>query len=246
MVAGFTTIHAISVYHHWCCEFESLSGRGVQHYVIAAEPELVLMSPICKHSKNIYNFLFWIMLQLLPWAWWTNCPGLSWWTKVDPQGDNCKHDWSGFTTIHAISVYHHWCCEFESLSGRGVQHYVIKFVSDLRQIGGFLRVLRFPPPRYNWKCYNCYHGPDGPTVLDCHDEQRWTHRVTTVNMIGPGIWLLQHHQWTVSLKQEQPCHMLLKTSYDLYKYKLELVTCLLIIKFIYTAVCTLHVLKHPK
>ena len=26
------------------------------------------------------------------------------------------------------------------------QHYVIKFVRDLRQVGGFLRVLRFPPP----------------------------------------------------------------------------------------------------
>jgi hypothetical protein len=25
-------------------------------------------------------------------------------------------------------------------------HYVIKFVSDLRQVSGFLRVLRFPPP----------------------------------------------------------------------------------------------------
>jgi hypothetical protein len=36
--------------------------------------------------------------------------------------------------------------EFESRSGRGVQHYVIKFVSDLRHVGGFLRVLRFPPP----------------------------------------------------------------------------------------------------
>ena len=29
-----------------------------------------------------------------------------------------------------------------------MQHYVIKFVSDLRQVGGYLRVLRFPP-RYN-------------------------------------------------------------------------------------------------
>ena len=29
---------------------------------------------------------------------------------------------------------------------RYVQHYVMKFVSDLRQVGGFLRVLRFPPP----------------------------------------------------------------------------------------------------
>ena len=26
-----------------------------------------------------------------------------------------------------------------------IQHYVIKFVSDLRQVGGFIRVLRFPP-----------------------------------------------------------------------------------------------------
>ena len=34
MLVGFTTTYAISVYHHWCCEFESRSGRGVQHYVI--------------------------------------------------------------------------------------------------------------------------------------------------------------------------------------------------------------------
>ena len=27
-----------------------------------------------------------------------------------------------------------------------IQHYVIKFVSDLRQVGGFLWTLRFPPP----------------------------------------------------------------------------------------------------
>jgi hypothetical protein len=31
-------------------------------------------------------------------------------------------------------------------SGRGVQHYVIKFVSNLRKVSGFLRVLQFPPP----------------------------------------------------------------------------------------------------
>ena len=61
----------------------------------------------------------------------------------------------GFTTTYAISAYHHWCCQFESRSGCGVQHYVIKFVSDLWQVCGFLRVLQFPPPtkltpRYNW------------------------------------------------------------------------------------------------
>jgi hypothetical protein len=27
-----------------------------------------------------------------------------------------------------------------------IQHYVIKFVSDFRQVSGFLWVLRFPPP----------------------------------------------------------------------------------------------------
>ena len=27
-----------------------------------------------------------------------------------------------------------------------IQHYVIKFVSDLRQVGGFLCVFRFPSP----------------------------------------------------------------------------------------------------
>jgi len=51
----------------------------------------------------------------------------------------------GFTSTYTISAYHQ-CCEFESRSGRGVQHYVIKFVSDLQQVGGFLRVFRFPPP----------------------------------------------------------------------------------------------------
>ena len=48
------------------------------------------------------------------------------------------------TTTYAICAYHNLCCEFESRSWQGVQHYVIKVVSDLRQVGDFLRVLRFP------------------------------------------------------------------------------------------------------
>jgi len=72
------------------------------------------------------------------------------------QRDRCGRDRMvvGFTTIYAISAYHHWCCEFESRSGPGLQHYVIKFVSDLRQVGCFLWVLRFPPSiklKYCWK-----------------------------------------------------------------------------------------------
>ena len=54
----------------------------------------------------------------------------------------------GFTTTYEISAYHHLYCEFESFSGKvySIQHYVIKFVSDLQQVGDFLWVLRFPPP----------------------------------------------------------------------------------------------------
>ena len=52
----------------------------------------------------------------------------------------------GFTATYAIVPYHHRCCGFDSRSGRGEQHYVIKFVSDLRQVGGFLQVFWFPPP----------------------------------------------------------------------------------------------------
>jgi hypothetical protein len=32
------------------------------------------------------------------------------------------------------------------VSSNLVQHYEEKFVSDLRQVGGFLRVVQFPPP----------------------------------------------------------------------------------------------------
>jgi hypothetical protein len=54
----------------------------------------------------------------------------------------------GFKTTHAVNIYHHQSCEFESSTGEvcSIKHYVIKFVSDLRQVGGFLRVLRFHPP----------------------------------------------------------------------------------------------------
>ena len=54
-----------------------------------------------------------------------------------------------FTTIYAYHVVY------------SIQHYVIKFVSNLRQVGGFLQVLRFLAPikltamiwlRYCWRC----------------------------------------------------------------------------------------------
>ena len=55
----------------------------------------------------------------------------------------------GFTTTCAISVYYHYNV-VSSNPGNGevypIQYYVIKFVSDLEQIGSFLGVLWFPPP----------------------------------------------------------------------------------------------------
>jgi hypothetical protein len=41
----------------------------------------------------------------------------------------------GFTTAHAISAYHHYRCELDTRFS--IKYYVIKFVSDLRQVGGF-------------------------------------------------------------------------------------------------------------
>ena len=48
------------------------------------------------------------------------------------------------TIIHTYIFLTLW----ESYSDKvySIQHKAIKFVSDSRQIGGFLRVLRFPPP----------------------------------------------------------------------------------------------------
>ena len=45
-----------------------------------------------------------------------------------------------YNLTYVINTYHYWCYQFKSWSGHGVQHYVIKFVGDLRQVGGFLRV----------------------------------------------------------------------------------------------------------
>jgi hypothetical protein len=46
----------------------------------------------------------------------------------------------GFTTIYAISTI--TANVVISNPTQAIQHYVIKFISELRQVGGFLRVLR--------------------------------------------------------------------------------------------------------
>ena len=51
----------------------------------------------------------------------------------------------GFTTTYATSAYHHkrYELDFRAREVYSIEHYVIKFVRDLRHVGGFLRVLRF-------------------------------------------------------------------------------------------------------
>ena len=69
-------------------------------------------------------------------------------TRLSRDRHGCDHMVVGYTTTYAISAYHHYSCEFKFRSGEmySLQHYVIQFVSDLWQVGGFLRVLRFLPP----------------------------------------------------------------------------------------------------
>ena len=52
----------------------------------------------------------------------------------------------GFSTACAISTYHYYSSTIVHGEMYSIQRYVSKFFSNLRQVGGFLRVIRFPPP----------------------------------------------------------------------------------------------------
>ena len=54
----------------------------------------------------------------------------------------------GFIPTYAISAYYYERFEYESRSSEvySIQRYVITFLSDLRLVDGFLRVLRFSQP----------------------------------------------------------------------------------------------------
>jgi hypothetical protein len=54
------------------------------------------------------------------------------------------HNMTTYATVPIITNV----CKFVPRLGEvySIQHYVINFISDFRQVGGFLWVLRFPPP----------------------------------------------------------------------------------------------------
>jgi hypothetical protein len=69
MIVGFATTYAISAYHHWCCEFESWSRRGVQHYVI-----IYLIIIPC--SISLIFTIIWVKQTLVHFqyiSFWVNC-----------------------------------------------------------------------------------------------------------------------------------------------------------------------------
>jgi hypothetical protein len=72
-----------------------------------------------------------------------------WWfslgTPVSSTTNNDCHDITEILLKVALNTINQTKPSLQ-LSGRGVQHYVIKFVSVLRQVVGLLWVLRFPPP----------------------------------------------------------------------------------------------------
>jgi hypothetical protein len=61
-----------------------------------------------------------------------------------------------------------------------IQHYMMNFVSDLRQVSGFLRVLRILPPinwplRYNWNINESgvkHHNPNLQKIKVMHLEDK--------------------------------------------------------------------------
>ena len=71
----------------------------------------------------------------------------------------------------AISVYHHYRCKFESRSLWGL--FDTTLCDKVCQVGGFLRVVWFPPPiklptRYNWNIVESgakHHNPKPINIL---------------------------------------------------------------------------------
>ena len=125
----------------------------------------------------------------------------------------------GITTTYAISSYHHWCCGFDSRSWRGVQHSVIKFVSDLGQVGGFLRALFFPhqlnwPPRYNWNSVESgvkHYKTNQPIIMYLKRNHNW---VVVWLVLTPTLAVFQlyrgvNRNWRYDLQRDMNNYTLL-------------------------------------
>ena len=128
MVVGFTTISSINAYHYLCCEFECYSCQGVIN--------TTLYDKVC--------------LWLARGRWFspvTMGPSLSWSYGSWMYNYLCNQCLSPLPDVVS-----------SNLDQGDMYNIMIKFASDLRQVCGFLRSLRFPLPIkltatiYLWLC----------------------------------------------------------------------------------------------
>ena len=116
-------------------------------------------------------------------------------------------------------MYSYLCnqCPFTTkvVSSNAIQHYVIKFVNDFGQVGGFLRILWFPPPRYNWNIVENGVNHNKPNWTMLHTVQDYN--IICNNTVRPVIcdwWLVFHsrtrgydlHYCIISLKGKALVH----------------------------------------
>jgi len=69
-----------------------------------------------------------------------------------------------------------------------IQHYVIKFVSDLRQVGGFLWLLQFPP-RYSWNIVESgvkHQNPNKTIPLSSVEVNNFVYQYITISNCWNG------------------------------------------------------------
>ena len=86
-----------------------------------------------------------------------------------------------------------------------IQHYVINFVSDLRKVSGFLRVLQFPPPikvttTIKWNTFESgikHHNPNlNQTYWFCFSFKYIEHMI--LYFVSGYLYSRWRHWWYIS------------------------------------------------
>jgi hypothetical protein len=127
---NFTTTCAISAYHHNSWEFEHRSWRGVPDTTVCYKICQLLATGRCTIKLETISSLIVTQCTL-------NFDDECYWIC-------CDIHFQYNLLLQKLPPGKTSLINYTKLSP--IQQYVIKFVSYLRQVGGFLRVIRFPPP----------------------------------------------------------------------------------------------------
>jgi hypothetical protein len=129
----FSNLYKLSVFHYKGVFF-------ILYIYLVKEGPMAEWVLLYIHCIVLYKRWWWFLVFN---ATFSNISAISWW-PVFSGGRSRSTRWEpptmGKQLVNFIT------CGCESGARQCVQHYVIKFVSDLRQVGSFLRVLQFPPP----------------------------------------------------------------------------------------------------